>query len=171
MSSLRSLRMLTRYSAWANDRMFEALAKLPEGAIMEKRATIFGNMLHTLNHNYVIDQIWQAHLEHRPHGFNARNTEAPPPLAQLAAAQRAMDAWYIDYADKLGDAKHDEIVEFIFVGGGAGSMTRGDILLHVVNHKTYHRGFVVDMICQVPARPPTMDLPVFLRDAPPDLRD
>ena len=48
-------------------------------------------------------------------------------------------------------------------------MTRGDMLLHVVNHKTYHRGYVADMLCQVPARPPTMDLPVFLRDVRLDL--
>jgi uncharacterized damage-inducible protein DinB len=44
-------------------------------------------------------------------------------------------------------------------------MTRGDILLHVVNHKTYHRGWVADMFFQETARPPAMDLPVFLREA------
>jgi uncharacterized damage-inducible protein DinB len=39
----------------------------------------------------------------------------------------------------------------------------------VINHKTYHRGFVADMLCQAGVRPPVMDLPVFLRDAPPAL--
>ena len=47
-------------------------------------------------------------------------------------------------------------------------MTKGEILLHVVNHTTYHRGFVADFFCQVPARPPTTDLTVFLRDVPQD---
>ncbi len=46
-------------------------------------------------------------------------------------------------------------------------MTREEILLHVVNHTTYHRGFVAEMFYKVPARPPTTDLPVFLRDAQP----
>jgi uncharacterized damage-inducible protein DinB len=158
--------MLTRYTAWANDRLFEALAQLPEGELTATRATVFGNMLHTLNHAYVVDLIWQAHLEGRPHGFKARNTENYPPLAALRQSQRGLDEWYISYADKLSQDRHDEVVEFTFVGGGPGAMTRGDILLHVVNHKTYHRGFVADMICQVPARPPTTDLPVFLRDVP-----
>jgi uncharacterized damage-inducible protein DinB len=45
-------------------------------------------------------------------------------------------------------------------------MTRGEMLLHVVNHTTYHRGFVADLFFQIPARPPTTDLPVFLRDVP-----
>ncbi len=48
-------------------------------------------------------------------------------------------------------------------------MTRGDMLLHVVNHKTYHRGYVADRLYQAGSRPPVMDLPVFLRDAPPTL--
>jgi uncharacterized damage-inducible protein DinB len=166
MSALRNIRMLTRYTAWANDRLFDALARLPEGEATAKRITGFGNMLHTLNHAYVVDQIWQAHLEQRPHGFKARNTDSHPPLAELRRAQGVLDQWYIRYADILSEAKHDEIVHFTFVDGSPGAMTRGDILLHVVNHKTYHRGYVADMIYQVPARPPTMDLPVFLRDAP-----
>jgi len=44
-------------------------------------------------------------------------------------------------------------------------MTREEILRHVVNHSTYHRGFVGDMLYQVPASSPANDLPVFLRDA------
>jgi len=166
MSALRNIRMLTRFTTWANDRLFEALAKLPDGEPTAKRATGFGNMLHTLNHAYVVDLIWQAHLQGKPHGFQARNIENHPPLAELRQAQRELDEWYVTYADNLSRDRHDEVVEFAFVGGGPGSMSRGDILLHVVNHKTFHRGYVADMMFQVPARPPTMDLPVFLRDVP-----
>jgi uncharacterized damage-inducible protein DinB len=39
----------------------------------------------------------------------------------------------------------------------------------VVNHTSYHRGFVADLFFQVPTRPPTTDLPVFLRDVKLDL--
>jgi len=40
------------------------------------------------------------------------------------------------------------------------------MLLHVINHTTYHRGFIADLFYQIPAHPPTTDLPVFLRDVP-----
>ena len=43
-------------------------------------------------------------------------------------------------------------------------MTRAEILLHVVNHGTYHRGLVSDMMYQIPITPLTNDLTVFLRD-------
>jgi uncharacterized damage-inducible protein DinB len=169
MNLSRNIRMLTRYTAWANGRLFDALAALPEGHVTAQRPTGFGNIVNTLNHAYVVDLIWQAHLQGRPHGFTSRNTAVEPSLQTLGKAQEEIDQWYVAYADQLSDSAHDEVVHFKFVDGGAGAMSRGDMLLHVVNHKTYHRGYVADLLYQAGARPPVMDLPVFLRDAPPRL--
>jgi uncharacterized damage-inducible protein DinB len=157
-------RTLTRYNAWANELIFAAVAALPEGEAVKPRRSVFRNMVHTLNHNFVIDRIFQAHLEGRSHGYSARNTPDHPPLAELWRAQQELDRWYIDWSDRIADAALDEKVKFSFVGGGEGVMTRGEMLQHLVNHTSYHRGFVAQMIYDVPARPPTTDLTVFLRD-------
>ena len=157
-------RMLARYNAWANKLLFEAVAALPAGEATKQRQTLFQNMVHTLNHNYVIDRIFQAHLEGRPHGYGARNTPEHPPLDELWRAQQEVDAWYVAWSERVTPAQLDEAVNFTFVGGGEGRMTRLQILLHLVNHTTYHRGFVADLFYQVPARPPTTDLTVYLRD-------
>jgi len=163
-SSGATVRMLIRYKAWANEMTFRAAMSLPEGEAERARPTRFGNIVHTLNHAYVIDDIFRAHLEGRPHGYEARNIAHPPPLAALWQSVQAVDRWYVGYAEGLGDDALGEMVRFEFVGGGAGAMTREAILLHVVNHGTYHRGFVGDMFYQVPAVLPANDLPVFLRD-------
>jgi len=157
-------RMLARYNAWANQRFFEVVAALPEGEATKERQSLFRNMVHTLNHNYVIDRIWQAHLEGREHGYAARNTPGHPPLSDLWRVQQAMDDWYIAWSESMSDAALAKEVQFTLVGGNPGVMTRGEILLHVVNHTSYHRGFVADLFYQVPARPPLTDLPVFLRE-------
>lgn len=164
MITVRTARMLARYNEWGNRLMFDAVAALPPGEATKERQTLFKNMVHTLNHIYVIDAIWQAHLEGREHGYSARNTADHPPLDELRAKQRAMDQWYIEWSDRLTDAALDEKVNFTLIGGTPGVMTRGEILLHVVNHTSYHRGFVGDLFFQVPARPPTTDLPVYLRE-------
>ena len=158
-------RTLSRYNAWANRLIFDAVAGLPAGEALKPRKSLFKNMVHMLNHNYVIDRIFQAHLEGRPHGYEARNTPDHPPLAELWKAQQEIDAWYVAWSDKLMDAALDERVSFTLIGGNAGEMPRGEILLHVVNHTSYHRGFVADLFYQVPGvRPPTTDLPVYLRE-------
>lgn len=164
MTAIRNARMLMRYSAWANSRLFEALAKLPDGVALANRPNGVGSMLSTLNHSHVVDLIWRAHLLGEPHGFTTRNTDVLPSLDQLRDAQEKLDAWYIGYvSDCTGDLL-DEMVHFTFVDGGRGEMSRGDILLHVANHKTYHRGYVAEMLYRVSSPPPTMDLPVFVRD-------
>lgn len=165
MVSTSTARMLTRYNAWANQITFDAVAALPSGEAEKERKSLFRNMVHSLNHNYVIDRIWQAHLEGRDHGYEGRNTKDHPSLAELWRMQQEIDAWYIAWSDRLSDAALDEQVRFTLIGGNQGVMTRGEILLHVVNHTSYHRGFVADLFYQVPARPPTSDLPVYLREA------
>jgi uncharacterized damage-inducible protein DinB len=157
-------RTLTRYNAWANVLIFDAVAALPEGEATRPRRSVFRNMVHTLNHNYVIDRIFQAHLEGRDHGYSARNTAEHPPLAELWRAQQEVDQWYSNWSDRISDAELAAHVEFAFVGGGEGVMTRGEILQHLVNHTSYHRGFVAQMMYDAGARPPTTDLTVFLRD-------
>ena len=164
MTDIRTARMLSRYNAWANQQIFDAVASLAPGEAAKERQSLFKNMIHTLNHNYVIDQIWQAHLEGRDHGFAARNTRDHPPLEELRGKQEAIDAWYVSWTDTLTPDALEEEVHFTLIGGNRGVMTRAEILLHVVNHTTYHRGFVADLFYQVPARPPTTDLPVYLRE-------
>lgn len=169
MSALPHLRLLARYKAWADDVIYDAAARLPDGEAEKPRRSVFRNLVHMLNHVYVIDRVFRCHLEGRAHGYTARNTERYPPLPELAQMQREMDRWYVDFADRQAEAALGERVNFEYIGGGAGSMTRGEILLHVVNHATYHRGFVADFFYQGPVRPPATDFTVFLRDARPEL--
>lgn len=142
--------------------MFDAVDALPPGEALKERKSLFRNMVHTLNHCYVVGLIWQAHLEGREHGFTARNTPDHPPLAELRGKQEALDAWYEVQCMKPLDGA----IPFVLIGGNRGEMTRAEILLHVVNHNTYHRGFVAEMFYEVPARPPATDLPVFAREFP-----
>ena len=163
-TSTRHMRMLTRYKAWANESVFSMMRALPLEEVTRPRQTRFGNMIHTLNHVYVIDRVFQAHLLGHAHGYTARNTPTHPPLPTLHEAVQLLDRWYVDCADALLPAQLDEPIEFEFIGGGSGTMTRQEMLLHIVNHGTYHRGFVGDMMYQAGVTPEATDLPVFLRD-------
>jgi uncharacterized damage-inducible protein DinB len=111
-----------------------------------------------------MDLVWRSHLQGTPPGFTSRNPKECPPFAELRAAQKEIDQWYIQYTKNMQERGCGEVVNFSFIGGGNGSMRRGEIVLHVVNHTTYHRGHIGAMIYDVPAEPPTTDLPVFLRE-------
>jgi uncharacterized damage-inducible protein DinB len=155
--------LFARYRAWADTLTYDAVASLPPGAAAKERTTLFKSMIGTLNHNYLIDCVWQAHLEGRDHGFSARNLILYADLAGLWEAQQAMNRWWIDWSEVQSDRSLAETVNFRFIGGAASAMTRGAMLLHVVNHATYHRGWIAEMFFGVPASNPTTDLPAFLR--------
>ncbi len=161
---LENLKLLTQYKSWANEITFLSVKSLPQGEAIKERKTRFKNIVHTLNHVYVIDSIFKAHLEGKSHNYNERNTQDHPPLEELWQMQRAIDEWYINYASNISETAAREMINFNFVDGEKGAMSRAEMILHVVNHGTYHRGFVSDMMYQIPVIPPSNDLSVFLKD-------
>jgi uncharacterized damage-inducible protein DinB len=165
MTSPRDIRMLTRYSQWANQNLYAALAALPEPLLQQPQPGRATGMAGTLGHNVVVDRIWQAHLQGQAHSYTERVLPAPASLAELKRWQLELDAWYVAYADENAATDLEEAIDFHFVDGGPGRMRRGDILLHTINHKTYHRGYVASMLYDAGYKPPTIDLSVFLRDA------
>src|SRR5258708_13127294 len=132
------IRKFAQYRAWADRLTFEAVAALPPGEATKERPTLFKTITGTLNHNLVIDRIWQGHLEGRDHGFKARNVVLYSDLAELWAAQQAINGWYVEYAAALAEPAFDALVPFRFLSGVEAAMTRGDMLLHIVNHVSYH---------------------------------
>jgi uncharacterized damage-inducible protein DinB len=165
MSTQNALIMLARYAQWANVKLYETIARLPPQELVKEQKIVFGSLIRTLEHVYAMDLVWQAHLQGREHGFTSRTPALHADFATLRAAQGDIDQWYIRTVEAMPERAVDEIVTFTFIGGSPGSMTRAEIVLHVVNHKTYHRGHIADMLFQIPVQPPTTDLPVFLRVA------
>lgn len=155
-------RTLVRYKSWADNLTLSAVAALPPGEAARERPTLFKSIIGTLNHSYVVDLIWQALLEGREHGFTARNVVPYPELEALTAAQRRANERLLAFSEAQSVASLRAAVSFRLVSGEQGTMTRGEILLHIVNHATYHRGWVSDLFFQVPAKPPTTDWNVFL---------
>jgi uncharacterized damage-inducible protein DinB len=164
MSLLETVLMMTRYRAWANARTYEVVLKAPLEEVTRERKTHFRSIAFTLNHVYVIDDIFRAHLTGGKHGYTGRNTVDCPSVPELWQKQQALDAWYVDYAEGVSEEALDELVTFDFVDGGQGAMTRAEMLLHLATHTQYHRGFVGDMLNQIPFKPIPTDLPVYLRE-------
>ncbi|MGE8360267.1 DinB family protein [Pseudomonas sp.] len=167
MINLRTAVLLAAYKQWADQRLYDSLAALPAEEVSKERAGVCKSMLGTLNHVYVVDRIWQAHLQRQPHEFKTRLEVPHPDFAALRAAQQDMNAWFIDWVAGQTEASLAEVIEFAFVSGEQSAMTAGAMLLHVVNHAAYHRGWVVQMYFEIPARPPVADLPVFLTEVYP----
>lgn len=158
-----TLKMLMEYKIWADSITYDSVLKLPKHELLKVRDTNFKTIAHTLNHIFVVEDIFKAHLTGEKHDYTARNTVDVPEINQLWSMEQNMNDWYMNLIKSSSANALSEVINFEFVGGGEGSMSREEIILHIVNHATYHRGFVSDLMYQIPARMPANDLPVFLR--------
>lgn len=161
-----TLRSLFGYKSWANRELFSMLAGL---------APEHGEQLHTcirtLNHIYVVDRIFSAHLSADPRPFGATNTKSTPTLAQLRSEVAATDTWYEQYVARLGPTELSEIIDFEFTDGDNGRMSREEILLHVITHGGYHRGNVGQVLKSISLAPPRDLYTRFLHQSEPARRE
>jgi uncharacterized damage-inducible protein DinB len=88
----------------------------------------------------VVDRIFQHHLQGLPHTFQAPRSEKMLELRALANSVREVDDWYTSYVGSLAENDFEQSVDFVFTSGKPARMRRGEIILHVCLHGTYHRG-------------------------------
>ncbi len=161
--SVSMLQSLFGQKAWANTELFDVLATVTAEAELH-------TAIRTLNHIYVVDRIFRAHLLGEAHGYDATNTKETPTLAALRANVVETDAWYQRYVAGLDDAALAEPVRFRFTDGDTGTMSREEILLHVITHGGYHRGNVGQILKNISVAPPRDLLTKFLHVSEPQRR-
>ena len=164
--STKTLISLFGYKAWANAELFARLGELPQG-----HADALHTCIRTLNHIYVVDRIFRAHLGGEPRPFDATNTKATPPLGQLQSEVAATDAWYTSYVARLAPAALSEVLDFTFTDGDKGRMSREEVLLHVITHGAYHRGNVGLVLMSLSVAPPRDLYTRYLHQIEPSRRE
>jgi uncharacterized damage-inducible protein DinB len=162
---VRYLRTLARYNQWANTRLYDACAALSEDAYHKARPSFFGSIHATLNHLLVGDRIWLGRIEGIEHGITKLDQVLCEDLAALRRAREAEDARIIALADGLDDERLAEDFAFTTISMGPGQLPLGDVLGHLMNHQTHHRGQAHDMLSQTDVPPPSLDLLIYLHQA------
>lgn len=157
---------LFKYKTWANHELFQALQALDPATQHEQLHAA----IRILNHIYVFDRIFAAHLQGLLHGYANTNTPATPTLAALYHDVQANDDWYLGYIAKLNPEQLSEILEFTFVDGDLGRMSREEILAHIVTHGAYHRGAEGRIMAQIAIAPPRDIYTKFLHLSEPERR-
>lgn len=154
------------YKAWANGEMLAAVARIDATSHPEQRRAA----IRVLNHTWVVDRIFAAHLAGESHGYTATNTEQTPELDELAEAIRGSDRWYLDYVASVTPAQLAETVHFQFTDGQKGAMTRTEMLFHVLAHGANHRGNIGMILNDCGVSRPKETFARYLHAAEPERR-
>jgi len=127
---------LVSYKRWADRGLCDVVTRNLDRLTDKDAQTV----RRILDHFHVVDRIFQHHLQGLPHTFQGARSEVIPDLQALARGVREVDDWYASYVDSLAESDFEQSVDFAFTNGTPASMRRGEIILHVCLHATYHRG-------------------------------
>jgi uncharacterized damage-inducible protein DinB len=155
------IRALFDYNRWANRRLLHAAAALTPAQFTEDRASSFGSVRDTLAHIYAAEAVWLSRWKGiSPPGY-AEAAEFPS-VAALTERWEQLETARRDFLARLLDTDLEEQVTYTNVQGEPWRYPRGQMMLHIVNHSTYHRGQVVTLLRQHGAPVPGTDLLLFL---------
>lgn len=158
------LRLLVDYHYWARDRVLQAVATITPEQFLRPMGNSFSSVRDTVAHICAAERVWIMRLKgEKPHGLQKpdRLPDVEAARSEWAELERDMR----EQVEALGPEAVERTIHYQDLRGNAQSDVLWQILQHVVNHGTYHRGQITTMLRQLDAAPPkSMDLIAFYRE-------
>lgn len=132
------------YDLWANQKWVNVLGNFKDG----QRA------LEVFEHIVFAQRIWLQRCGY--HVEQVENLAFSQLLASLIQTWKAL----------VEDADLNAIVEYQMLNGDSASSVMGDIVAHVINHGTYHRGHLRGLAEKEGVEFPETDLIAYIRSIP-----
>ena len=161
--NFEDLRLLVDYHYWARDRVLAAVEPLSGEKYTQTFVSSFRSVRDTVVHMYAAEWIWNR----RWHGESPTALIPGDRFADLEAIRRAWTELEREVRGHLAELDADGLKAFVhyrLLSGAEAATPFWQILQHVVNHGSYHRGQVTTLLRQLGAAPPeSVDLITFYR--------
>lgn len=161
--TLQQTRMLHAFNSWATNRIFEAVAQLPEEDYVRDMKSSHGSIHATLLHLVGAEKIWLSRWMGTPEASLHAGVQAET-LESLRTAWEKVGYETARFLGTMTDTKLQGTFTMTTSRGDTFSHTYWQAFQHVVDHSTYHRGQVVTMLRQLGRVPPATGLISFYRE-------
>ena len=161
--NLRDLETLLDYHYWARDRVLAAVEGLTPEQFTRDLGSSFKSVRDTLAHTYSAEWAWYS----RWHGTSPTSMLPAsdfPDVATIRTKWIEHEAKVRAFVAALGDEEISRVIEYKLLSGQPAATALWQMLQHMVNHASYHRGQVTTMLRQLGATPAKgMDMIAFYR--------
>ena len=154
------IQLLYEYNRWANSQTLDASAKLTEEQFTKDLSSSYRSVRDTLAHILAAEWIWLT----RWNGVSPRALLNPldfPDLGSLRAGWAEVERDQTAFVNDLTDASLESVVTYLNTMGEEWKYPLGQMMQHLVNHSTYHRGQMATMLRQLGAEPAPTDFLIF----------
>ena len=161
--NLQDLRTLLDYHYWARDRLLAALDVLTPEQFNRDLGSSFKSIRETVVHTYAAEWAWYSRWQGQS-PTALMTSDAFPDVAALRSVWTEHEQKMRAFLEELGEGGLTRVFEYKLLSGQPGATPFWQMLQHVVNHASYHRGQVTTMLRQLGAEPAkSMDMIAFYR--------
>lgn len=151
-----------RFNRWANDHIINAMLQLDPALVDKELVSSFPTLRKTVHHMWGAEDIWlqRLNLAEKPVWVAADFTGS-----FQEACQKWQDASVslIQFSEAATEQSLNAILHYHDIRGNAWQRPVWQVLQHVSNHATYHRGQLVTMLRQLGATTiPSMDFIYYM---------
>ncbi|MFL0405434.1 MULTISPECIES: DinB family protein [Bacillus cereus group] len=141
-----------KYHLWANKVLLERIKELPNNVLYKEANSSYPNIAQTFSHIYVVDVMWLQVLK----GIGMQEAlEASMPLLEKTNLYsvdefiKSFEELASQYEEWMNSQKDlEQKINLNNPWSGARETAYSEILFHVANHGTYHRGNITTMLRQ-----------------------
>ena len=160
---LETIRDLYAYNRWANARALEAASAVSARDFTKEVGGSFASLRGTLAHMYGAEWIW---LE-RWKGISPPRLPDEgefPDILELRGRWKAIEEHRDSWFKNLSEAGVRQKIRYRNLEGKSFEAPLWQLMQHVANHSTYHRGQVVAMLRMLGAKAVSTDLVLWDRE-------
>lgn len=162
--TLADLRTLVDYHYWARDRVLNAAATLTPEQFTKDLGSSFKSVRDTLAHLYAAEFAWYSRWQGES-PTSLTPADQFPDVDTLRARWSDLEQRVRAHLESLGENGIGNVIEYKLLNGTPGASAFWQMLQHIVNHASYHRGQVTTMIRQLGGTPAkSLDMIAFYRE-------
>lgn len=154
--SLSLVNELFDYNYWARDRVLQACEALTEEQFLRPLGSSFSSIRDTLAHLVAAEWLWLERWRGRSPRSLLSSDEFPT-LASVSERWRTVESEMREYLATLSEETLEGTVSYVNSKGETWTYTLWRMMIHLLNHQSYHRGQVATLLRQLGLKPPQVD--------------
>jgi uncharacterized damage-inducible protein DinB len=160
--TINEIRELYAYNAWANNRIFDIIEQVPPEQYMQDMKSSHGSLHGTLVHLIGAEKVW---LERWQKTENIVFLQAK----EIQSFKEIRNIWNTVHEQRekflaaFTDDRLNDAITITDSRGGIYTNTFSQMMPHLINHSSYHRGQVVALLRQLGVTPVGTDMITYFR--------
>jgi uncharacterized damage-inducible protein DinB len=139
---------LASYHLWANELLLETILQLPAEKQNESLPSSFPSLYKTVLHMWDAESIWWQRLKLQERVVK-QSDQFTGNMQELSAQLLQQNRQWLEWMNGAGDHQLQHVFQYQTTKRESFKQPVYQMLLHLFNHGTYHRGQLVNMLRQL----------------------